>query len=314
MSKTKTMIIENRNYYLPLDFPVVLIAGNNWRISDVPSKRLHFHNCLEIGICHSDSGILKFSGEEIPFKEGDLTFIPRNIPHTTFSARGTKSLWSYLFLDPELLFKNMIPLSWKNRDLSIRDFRGFRHILGRKEYPFLHQLALQVIKELKEKEEGFQISVRSYLLALYIELYRIQNQADALLLARAKGPENSLVISPALSFIEDNYMQEITMADLADLCRLSLSHFRRSFKNITGVSPLEYLNITRIMKACNLLQSTPMSVLQIAEETGFHSISCFNRYFGKVIGSSPKSYRKRMHKPAILQYTGWYQPENLSDR
>lgn len=88
MSKPKKIITEYRNYYLPLQFPAILLSGDYWKISDVPSGRLHFHNCLEIGVCHSDSGTLEFYGNPLPFKEGDVTCIPRNIPHTTYSTRG----------------------------------------------------------------------------------------------------------------------------------------------------------------------------------------------------------------------------------
>ena len=53
MSKPKNIVTEYRNYYLPVDFPLLLLTGEHWKISDIPSSRLHFHNCLEIGICHS---------------------------------------------------------------------------------------------------------------------------------------------------------------------------------------------------------------------------------------------------------------------
>ncbi len=77
MAKHVRTITECRNYYLAPHFPVLLLTGEHWKISNVPSDRLHFHNCLEIGICHSDSGCMEFYGETIPFKEGDVTFIPR---------------------------------------------------------------------------------------------------------------------------------------------------------------------------------------------------------------------------------------------
>ena len=50
MSKPKNIVTEYRNYYLPVDFPFLLLTGEHWKISDIPSSRLHFHNCLEIGV------------------------------------------------------------------------------------------------------------------------------------------------------------------------------------------------------------------------------------------------------------------------
>lgn len=110
MPKTKNDIAEYRSYYLPSDFPVLLLSGEHWKISNIPSKHLHFHNCLEIGLCHSESGYMEFNGKErLFFKEGDITCIPRNIPHTTYSSPDTQSRWSYLFLNTQELFKNMAP-------------------------------------------------------------------------------------------------------------------------------------------------------------------------------------------------------------
>ena len=46
-TKKPKPIVEYRNYYLPSSFPVLLLTGDNWKISDVRSEHLHFHNCLE---------------------------------------------------------------------------------------------------------------------------------------------------------------------------------------------------------------------------------------------------------------------------
>ena len=66
MSKKKT-VIEYRQYDLSPDFPVLLLTGSRWRISDKVSEHLHFHNCLEIGICHADSGTMIFDPYHLQF-------------------------------------------------------------------------------------------------------------------------------------------------------------------------------------------------------------------------------------------------------
>lgn len=75
MSRPPRTVIEYRNYELPADFPIQMLSGENWRISDVPSGVLHFHNCLEIGLCESDGGFLGFRGEQRAFRAGDVTII-----------------------------------------------------------------------------------------------------------------------------------------------------------------------------------------------------------------------------------------------
>lgn len=318
MSKQKKIITEYRNYYLPLQFPAILLSGDYWKISDVPSGRLHFHNCLEIGVCHSDSGILNLCGNPLTFKEGDVTCIPRNIPHTTYSSKGTESHWSYLFLDPEELFHNLLPNSWRNYDQFLSSLQSYKYILSKENYPKVHNLTLQVIQEMEAQKPGYQLSARGLLLALYIEIYRIQHEAepdspdnDSQLMTA----ENTLAIAPALDYIEQNYASSFSVEHLANLCHWSPTHFRKIFHEIMGVSPLEYVNNTRIMNACKLLRSTENSILDISESIGFHSVSSFNRFFIKIMKVPPREYRKQMaladkkESQSILEYAGWLYPE-----
>ncbi|MBO5354185.1 MAG: helix-turn-helix domain-containing protein [Lachnospiraceae bacterium] len=324
MSKPKKRITEYRNYYLPLSFPVLLLAGEYWKISDVPSERLHFHNCLEIGICHSDSGIMEFYDKKVSFKAGDVTFVPRNVPHTTYSTKGTASRWSYIFLDIEEMLKSVLSSAWNNFNMSPEVLANYNYIFDEKQYPNICRLVNHILSELMEKQPGYQLSVRGLVMALFIELMRIEQKFAGG--GGAQGPlerleekndlEEDLAIAPALKYIEENYMMQFPMEQLADLCHLSPTHFRRVFHEIMDSSPLDYLNNTRIMKACSLLRSTEDSILSISEQVGFHSVSSFNRSFQRVMQCAPREYRKNMiqtekntNSPSILEYRGWMQPE-----
>ena len=171
MSKPKNTVMEYRNYYLPADFPVLVLTGGHWKISDIPSSRLHFHNCLEIGLCHSHSGTMKFYSEPMSFKEGDVTCIPRNIPHTTYSTRYTKSRWSYLFFDPRLLFRDMLPPDF-NYSMIYDDIHKYLIPAGSSRRIAL--LAEAAVEELSAMNPDHML-VRSYLFVLYMEIIRFQN-------------------------------------------------------------------------------------------------------------------------------------------
>jgi len=321
MAKLKSVVTEYRSYFLPLDFPVLLLSGEHWKISDIPSGRLHFHNCLELGICHSYSGTMEIYDEKMKFKEGDVTCIPKNVPHTTYSDKGTQSHWSYLYIDPTELFKGILPSSLKDYDISLQPGDGFIPILSKSDYPNIEFLLLEVIKELEEKKPGYQLIVRGLLLSLYMGIRRIY--ADAI-----KGkqepvketPENFMVLQPVLDYIDQNYMENFTMETLADICHLSPTHFRRIFHNIMGTNPLDYVNNIRIIKSCNLLRSTEDSILSISETVGFRSISSYNRCFLSLIQMSPRNYRiqmqqteKHAEKQIIMEFTGWMSPEKFEE-
>ncbi len=315
MSKRKRPIIEYRHYSLPLNFPILLLSGDRWRISEKKSGRLHFHNCLEIGICHSDSGIMEFEDVSLPFQAGDITCVPKHLPHTTYSSPGTASLWTYLFVDAEELFRNMLNNQSLSFDKPMSAIRNYHLIMNKEEYPRVHYLATSIVEELKNQKTCYQTSVKGLMLSLYIELLRIhaseilQKEIDNSI---NQDVENILVISDALEHIHKNYMQSISISDLADICHLSVSHFRRTFHEIMGTAPLNYLNSTRIDEACWLLRSTEDSILTISEKVGFHSISSFDRCFMKLMKTSPNVWRKQAvlsdsnsPKAAILEFTGW---------
>ncbi len=314
MAKPKKTVIEYRNYELPVNFPVILLSGNRWHISDVKSGKLHFHNCLEIGICHSDSGYMEFDTNVVPFEKGDITFVSRNIPHTTYSSKGTASLWSYIYVNPDELLKGYFNDSFPCADVFAQMLQNIRCILKGEEYKDIFFLINAIKEEMERKGVNYQISVRGLFLALFMKMIRIYAANEELV--NAEAPENALVISPALDYIKENYMQNFAIEDLADMCHLSQTHFRRLFNEIMNTSPLNYLNTTRILQSCIYLRTSEDSILSISERVGFRSVSSFNRHFSEIMGTQPSDWRHnmaRMDNASILEYTGWTQAQNLKE-
>ncbi|MDE6891856.1 MAG: AraC family transcriptional regulator, partial [Lachnospiraceae bacterium] len=156
MSRPKHQTIEYRNYLLPAYFPVILLRGDEWRISDVPSGTLHFHNCLEIGLCESHSGTMEFSGNPLAFSAGDVTIVGSDIPHTTNSAPGTASKWSYIFVNVEELFYPYFPLEViSSLEILQKLLRSCSAILPGKIYPEIYTLVTAIMNELERKEMNF---------------------------------------------------------------------------------------------------------------------------------------------------------------
>lgn len=183
--KSRQSVIEYRNYYLPVSFPVLVLTGDKWKISDIPSGHLHFHNCLEIGVCHSQSGTIEFyNGRSLPFRAGDITCIPRNIPHTTYSAPNTRSRWSYLFFDPKRLFFDQLPPG-AGTELAADDV--LRFLIPRKSSSRITFLAQAVMDELAAPEPD-HVLTRSYLFSLYLEIARFQKQEGALFHSQITPP------------------------------------------------------------------------------------------------------------------------------
>lgn len=316
MPKPKKAITEFRSYYLPVEFPVLVLTGDHWRISDKPSDHLHFHNCLELGFCHEGSGVLQIKRQKLDFQSNDITYIARNIPHTTFSTEGSASKWSYIFVDPYEMFDSFAP-NYSHQIGQMLESINAAGIIHADSNPALSFLVCRIIDEINSAKNNYQLNVKTLFLSLLIELYRAAGSTSKKTSPALTEQSHTLAILPALEYIKLNYMNQFSVESLADICGLSPTHFRRVFNNAMGVSPLEYLNTIRITKACHLLRSTEDSILNISESVGFHSISSFNRYFDRLVNMSPREYRRSsadnelLQNARIMQFNGWMEPELL---
>ena len=316
--------MEYRNYRLAENFPLLHLSGEEWKISDIPSSRLHFHNCVEIGICHPYGGILQVYDRCIPFREGDITCIPPNIPHTTWSDPGEKSRWSYLFFEPEALFRDMLPGSILSSFFS-ESGRDSCFVFSGEEAGKLYPLAQEILRELEQKEMHYRICVRSLLSSLLVKISRAK--VNYFQLQGTENLEKDFIefphqqmpsIIPALTYVEEKYPEQFPMANLAKVCCLSETHFRRLFQQIMHTSPLAYLQEVRIEKACGLLCRSEDPILTIAEKVGFCSVSNFNRQFMRFMKMTPSEYKRKQRmiekseaggKVDVSEFSGWLLPE-----
>ena len=89
------------------------------------------------------------------------------------------------------------------------------------------------------------------------------------------------------------YDKNETLDDYASICNMSKFHFIRVFKDITGLSPLEYRNGIRLEHARQLLESTNASVGEISERLGYSSQNYFCDAFKRHFKFTPSQYRKQ---------------------
>jgi len=91
--------------------------------------------------------------------------------------------------------------------------------------------------------------------------------------------------------IQHNTYSNISVNELAFLCNMSLSSFKRKFAKIYTISPNKYLMKLKLKKASELLKNKSNLISNIASEVGFESLTTFNRSFKSYYGKSPSKYR-----------------------
>ncbi|MCP5536361.1 MAG: helix-turn-helix transcriptional regulator [Akkermansiaceae bacterium] len=105
--------------------------------------------------------------------------------------------------------------------------------------------------------------------------------------------EMPLSIRKACHYIHDHFHENCHVEDVADHCGLSRDWLSRHFKKATGHSLPEYIRQHRLDSAAELLTETDRSITEICFESGFQSISQFNRLFHKKFSMSPSAFRKQ---------------------
>lgn len=100
------------------------------------------------------------------------------------------------------------------------------------------------------------------------------------------------LVRKAKRYIRKRFEQPISLDQAAQAVNTSTRHFCKVFKTATGITFTDYLARLRVEKAKHLLQNPHLRVSEIAFETGFESISQFNRSFKRIVGKSPSQYRE----------------------
>ena len=109
----------------------------------------------------------------------------------------------------------------------------------------------------------------------------------------AKMSSSESKVYAVASYIHAHYQDDLSLEGLAQQFGISSSYLSHRFKDVTGFSVTDYVQMTRIRNAQALLINTKIPITEISEPCGFNCFSQFNRVFRKHIGMSPSTYRKK---------------------
>lgn len=102
------------------------------------------------------------------------------------------------------------------------------------------------------------------------------------------------LVSGIVRYVDQHYMEPMTLEQLTEQFNISLSYLCRCFKRETGSSFTNYLKQKRIERACELLIRSDLTVAQIGSQLGFTDYCYFTKVFKKSMGRSPSKYRVEM--------------------
>ena len=100
-------------------------------------------------------------------------------------------------------------------------------------------------------------------------------------------------IQEAVTFMEQNYQRDLTVQEIADVCKLNRSYFSKLFKACKGCPPQEFLIRMRLFKAAEMMKLTSASIGDIAVACGYPNQLHFSRSFKQHYGISPREWRSQ---------------------
>ena len=155
----------------------------------------------------------------------------------------------------------------------------------------ISEILTSLTQTISESSHGYELFVKSQLYRIFwlfesLEGRTLHAPPDHSQLTQIKK------IKELLLFIHSNYASPLSLKGAADFCGYSVSYFTKFFKSFTGMTLVEYMNHYRLEKACELLLTTDLSVIEISENTGFENHSYFIRLFHRQYQMTPLKYRR----------------------
>jgi AraC-like DNA-binding protein len=150
----------------------------------------------------------------------------------------------------------------------------------------ISEVALRLLNLLRSKQDTFILGEQVKRELVYRVLQASGGEFIKNLSAMAS---RNGVIYTICEIIQRDYYRNLTVQELAKQAGMSISLFHQTFKKVTNYSPLQYIKITRLHKARELIMNKKMGVAEAAYEVGYVSASQFSREFKRLFGIPPKS-------------------------
>lgn len=215
---------------------------------------------------------------------GDVEIIPAGTP-SVWEIRD-KDTYLALSLPPEILSTVAEQLDLDPRRIEIKNRFQVRDAQ-------LESIGWALKAEMDSGYPSGQLYLDSLGLSVAARLVRCHSSVSSVSVNPGKSIRrmSGRRLREVLIYIEDNLSQNMSLADIAAVAGLSVSHFKSLFRESVGMPAHQYLIRRRVERAKGLLGEGTMSISQIAFETGFAHQSHLARHMRRVLGVSPKALR-----------------------
>jgi AraC family transcriptional regulator len=213
-------------------------------------------------------------------RRGSICVLPAGLTHKAHLSGPSEHL--ALYVDPSLI----------NRAAAASKLSTRYEIVERysRDDPIIASIGSALLAELDSEGISGRLYAESLANVLAVHLLRHYTTEGE------HGPSNASGLSPrklrrVTDFIAENFANDISLTELAQVAGMSSFHFAREFKKATGTTPHQYLIRFRVDQAKTLLADHDLALVEVGLRAGFSHQSHFTRLFRRFTGTTPHLYR-----------------------
>ena len=266
---------------------------HNRETDDYP---IHWHTAMEIIMPYENIYEAGIGNDNIVLNEKDILIIPPGELHTLKApSSGSRMI---MMVDYSLL------CNLKGMDSLLHNLHPYMIIRTKNNDEIRDELAqvlrnymLQIESEYFGESPYFEARIYSLLISFFVDLGRESNNQERRFGNFTTNKQHEYVqkFMTVCNYINEHCTEDVTVDELADIAGFSKFHFARLFKQFTNVSYYDYLTRKRIEHAETLLITPDISITEVAMQSGFNSLSTFNRVFKNLKNCTPSEYKGLNH-------------------
>ena len=244
----------------------------------------HTHSAIEIILPHQGVSIYHLANEAYHVHPGEILIVPSGCAHSLTESHDTRRYLLLFEPNPLQNLRDMPSISaMMQKPIYLREDSEFRQEI--------EELLMQVVNCYMQREPLWNTQCYSYLMQMYALLGRHYLRATEPRHYAASHRIDSEIMNSTITYINEHYMDDVSLEDVAVFAGFSKCYFSRAFKQFSSMSFSEYLTRKRLNVATDLLVRTRQSVKEIARASGFGSMATFNRIFREHKHCTPTQFR-----------------------
>lgn len=258
--------------------PELLYAFDLWNQPDNENS-IHHHDFFEISIILQGESLYLIDGEWKTVRSGDVLMFNPGVDHAEKQLINTYSHQLHIGIKNFKLYgleENHFPNSSSLLSIQDNQLKVF-------------DKAWQLIEEFNQQQMNFHFIGRALVMEMMILLLRSLEKEEQFQDTAHTNQSDRMnqVVQLITTYMENNYAKDISIEQLATLYYVSPTYLSKIFKDLTGVSPINYLIQIRLKNAHQMLEKQDLTVKEVAKAVGYEDAYHFSKSFKKHFGISP---------------------------